>query len=290
MKQQDDTGDHRPCKRIDLFGDEADSMEASFVQNKFSIEDDSQFLELARRLEKYINANPTLISPRKRQLESQFVKPQTVGAMFRRVDRKASMASPTSSANTEFPDEVIEKVLQIYREKPFHDRKRLLPAAMVFMKKLVPRIPFFEPFSQEVVEALLHGSTAIAMPEGKIVYGEDEVVGHMFVVLKGRVEIFKRDIDLSIKTHRFEIGDSQANKVMPLLMGDGSSLVTGATSNYVGLLNFGLDASKVKKILVCLHHSASARSGTWIQFRRRKIFHHAGHGKHILRIAGGLHP
>lgn len=217
------------------------------MQGKFSIEEDTQFLDLARRLDRYINANPTLISPRKKQLDSQFQKQNTVGSKFRPLLRKPSL----EAVQTEFSEEELAQLIRIYEQKPFHNRHRLLPDSLKFMMKLVDRLPFFKPFSREVVENLLHGSTAVRMAPGKIVYGEEDTVSHMFVVLKGRVEVFKKDIDTTIKGHRFEVGDSQAKKVMPLLMGgDSSSLMSGATSSYVGLLNFGLDASSVKKILV----------------------------------------
>jgi len=232
--------------RIDLFDDEDSSSHDVFVQNKFSIEDDTQFLELAKRLDKYINANPTLVSPRKKQLDSQFKKPSTIGSRLRPLLKQQSI----DIFNTKFSDEELEKVIRIYTQKPFHDRHRLLPESLNYMMSLVHRIPFFKPFSIDVIQNLLHGSTAMRMSAGKIVYGEEDTVSHMFVVLRGRVEVFKKDIDTTIKGHRFEIGDNSANKVMPLLMkGDASSLMSGATSSYVGLLNFGLDASSVKKIL-----------------------------------------
>lgn len=197
-----------------------------------------------------------MISPRKKQLDSQFQNPSKFGSQIRPILRQASR----DAISTNFTDDEIDRIIKIYEQKPFHNRHKLLPKSLDFMMSLVDRIPFFKPFSIDVVHRLLHGSTAVRMKAGKIVYGEEDTVSHMFVVLRGSVEVFKKDIDTTIKGHRFEIGDNQAKKVMPLLMGgDSTSLMSGATSSYVGLLNFGIDASSVKKILVCICNVASPR-------------------------------
>lgn len=237
-----------------------DSHHEVFTKNKYKIEEDVQFLELAKKLDTYIKSKPTLISPRKKQLESQMKKPEQSSVEFRRLMKQMTLESIVP----EISDGELKKVLLIYEQKPFHDRKKLQPDALVFMKRLVENIPFFKPFSSKVIENLLHTATAIKLKEGSIVYSEEEIVGHMFVILKGRVEIYKKDISDFI-SHRFEIGDSTSSKVMPLLIGDNSSLFANASSNYVGLLNFGGSEGKATKVLVSYIHPASKRS--WIRIQ-----------------------
>lgn len=194
----------------------------------------------------YIKAKPTLISPRKKQLESQMKKPDQSRHDFKKLVKQLSIGQ----IKTEFSEDELNKVMLIYEQKPFHDRKKLVPDALVFMKRLVERISFFKPFSAKVVEGLLHGATAVRMKEADIVYSEEEIIGQMFIILKGRVEIFKKDSEDFTNTQRFEVGDSSATKVMPLLIGENSSLFASASSNYVGLLNFGASSGKLTKILV----------------------------------------
>ena len=225
---------------------EEESDHEVFSRNKFCIEDDTQFLELAKKLDVYIKSKPTLLSPRKKQLDSQSKDHKRHRLNIKNLVRQMTMGALT----TEFSEEELQKVLKIYEQKPFHDRKRLIPDALEFMKGLARRIPFFYPFSKEVVEGLLHGGTAIKLNEGAIVYSEEDIVGYMFIVLKGRVEIFKKDIDNIVNNHRFEIGDSSATKVMPLLIGENSSLFANASANYVGLLNFGSNSGFITKYLV----------------------------------------
>lgn len=64
------------------------------------------------------------------------------------------------------------------------------------------------------------------MKEGKIVFGEEDCVHYMYVVLKGRVQVYKTINKKANEEQEFEIKDAEGSGEQPV------------EENFVGLLNF----------------------------------------------------
>lgn len=237
-------------------------------KNKYSIEEDTEFLELAKKLDNYIQLKSKVASSRKREPENE---PGSLKSKLKPLSLvRLSRAGYTAE---EFTEEELDRIIDIFQKKPFHERRKLRKETLAYLVSLVSRLPFFKPFSPSVIEKLLQGGSTIRMEKDSIVYSEKQMDGHMFIILKGKVEISNKDIEDPVSKQRFEVVDSSVSKVMPLLIGETSSIFAGASANYVGLLNFK-SVDQAQKTLVDYTYPANQRSRSRIQFWGRQVLLH----------------
>jgi serine/threonine-protein kinase len=59
-------------------------------------------------------------------------------------------------------------------------------------------LPFFENFSREQIEKILPASDILRVPKGGVIVTEGEIDDSLFIILSGKVEVLKNDININI--------------------------------------------------------------------------------------------
>ena len=59
-------------------------------------------------------------------------------------------------------------------------------------------LPFFENFSREQIEKILPASNILRVPKGDVIVTEGEIDDSLFIILSGKVEVLKNDININV--------------------------------------------------------------------------------------------
>lgn len=88
-------------------------------------------------------------------------------------------------------DEEIATIKKIYQQRTLSGLHTLGEAGLNYMVNIAKRLPFFKPFSNEIISELLTKASVSTLKQNTSIYKEDEIVNYMYVIIKGACSLFK---------------------------------------------------------------------------------------------------